>query len=139
MENITVKVNITATSNKQNSQYKTDNPKKSVYITPLNDTEKAKLIDFGLVEYTPKDGGAPFFVVKSTDEIKCWLNRQIVEKIPASIEDPNFKFEEGKFLTVNIIKGENVGNVFYRINGIKFENDTLMQHAYQPIEEECPF
>jgi hypothetical protein len=139
MENITVKVNITATSNKQNSQYKTENPKKSVYITPLNDTEKAKLIDFGLVEYTPKDGGAPFFVVKSTDQIKCWLNRQVVETIPASIEDPNFKFEEGKFLSVNIIKGENVGNVFYRINAIKFENDTLMQHAYQPIEEECPF
>ena len=139
MENIAVKVNITATSNKQNSQYKTDNPKKSVYFTPLNDTEKAKLIDFGLVEYTPKDGGASFFVVKSTDEIKCWLNKQIVEKIPASIEDSNFKFEEGKFLTINIIKGENVGNVFYRINGIKFEDDTLMQHAYQPIEEECPF
>lgn len=139
MENITVKVNITATSNKQNSQYKTDNPKKSVYLTPKTKTDKQKLIDFGLVEYTPKDGGAPFFVVKSTDEIKCWLNKQIVEKIPTSIEDPNFKFEEGKFLTVNIIKGENVGNVFYRINGIKFEDDTLMQHAYQPIEEECPF
>ena len=139
MKNITVKVNITATSNKQNSQYKTDNPKKSVYLTPQTETDKQKLIDFGLVEYTPEDGGAPFFVVKSTDEIKCWLNEQIVEKIPASIEDLNFKFEEGKFLTVNIIRGQKAGNVFYRLNGIKFEDDTLMQHAYQPFEEECPF
>lgn len=139
MKNITVKVNITATSNKQNSQYKTDNPKKSLYLTPKTKTDKQKLIDFGLVEYTPKDGGTPFFVVKATDEIKCWLNKQIVEKIPASIEDLNFKFEEGKFLTVNIIRGQKAGNVFYRLNGIKFEDDTLMQHAYQPIEEECPF
>lgn len=139
MENINVKVNITTTSNKQNAHYKNDNPKKSVFITPENDFEKQKLIKFGLTEYTPKNGGEPFFIVKATDEIKCWLNREVVEKIPASIQDPNFKFEEGKFLTVNIIQGENMKNKFYRINAIKFDNDTLMQHAYQPIEEECPF
>ena len=139
MENINVKVNITTTSNKQNADYKNDNPKKSVFITPENDFEKQKLINFGLTEYTPKNGGAPFFIVKATDELKCWLNGKVVEKIPASIQDPNFKFEEGKFLTVNIIQGENMKNKFYRINAIKFDNDTLMQHAYQPIEEECPF
>ena len=139
MENINVKVNITATSNKQNSDYKIENPKKSVFITPENDFEKQKLINFGLTEYTPKDGGEPFFIVKATDEVKCWLNGKVVEKLPTSIQDPNFKFEEGKFLTVNIIQGENMKNKFYRINAIKFDNDTLMQHAYQPIEEECPF
>lgn len=139
MENINVNVTITATSNKQNSDYKNENPKKSVYITPKNDIEKQKLIDFGLKEYTPKQGGNPFFIVKATDEIKCWLNGQIVETLPTSVEDPNFKFEEGKFLTVNIVQGENMKNKFYRINAIKFDNDTLLQHAYQPIEEECPF
>ena len=139
MKNINVKVNITATSNKKKSDYKIENPKKSVFFTPENDFEKQKLIDFGLTEYTPKDGAESFFIVKSTDEIKCWLNGQVVEKLPTSIEDPNFKFEEGKFLTVNIIQGENMKNKFYRINAIKFDNDTLLQHAYQPIEEECPF
>lgn len=138
MKNINVKINITATSNKQNSQFKVENPKKSVYITPKNETEKKKLLSFGLTEYTSKDGEC-FFIVKATDEIKCWLNGQVVEKLPASIEDPNFKFEPKKFLTVNIIQGENMNNKFYRINAIKFDNDTLLQHVYQPIEEECPF
>ena len=138
MENINVNVNITATSNKQDSKFKIENPKKSVFITPENDFEKQKLVNFGLTEYTSKDGES-FFIVKATDEIKCWLNGKVVEKLPTSIQDPNFKFEEGKFLTVNIIQGENMNNKFYRINAIKFDNDTLMQHAYQPIEEECPF
>lgn len=138
MKNINVNVTITATSNKQNSQYKIENPKKSVYISPKNKTEKQKLIDFGLTEYTSKDG-ENFFIVKSTDKIKCWLNGQVVEELPTSIEDPNFKFEQGKYLTVNLIQGENMKNKFYRINAIKFDNDTLLQHAYQPIEEECPF
>ena len=138
MENINVNVTITATSNKQNSQYKIENPKKSVYISPENKKEKQKLIDFGLTEYTSKDG-EKFFIVKATDKIKCWLNGQVVEELPTSIEDPNFKFEQGKYLTVNLIQGENMKNKFYRINAIKFDNDTLLQHAYQPIEEECPF
>lgn len=138
MKNINVNVNITATSNKQNSQFKVENPKKSVYIKPENEIEKQKLISFGLTEYTSKEGES-FFILKATDKIKCWLNGQVVEQIPASIEDPNFKFEEGKFLTVNILEGENMNNKFYRINAIKFDNDTLYQHAYLPIEEECPF
>lgn len=139
MKNINANVTITATSNKQNLHYRIENPKKSVYITPENDIEKQKLIDFGLTEYTPKKGGEPFFIVKATDEIKCWLNGNVVETLQTSVEDPNFKFEDGKFLTVNIIQGENMKNKFYRINAIKFDNDTLLQHAYQPIEEECPF
>lgn len=138
MENINVIVNITATSNKQDSKFKIENPKKSVFITPENDFEKQKLVNFGLTEYTSKDGES-FFIVKATDEIKCWLNGQVVEKLPTSIQDPNFKFEKDKFLTVNIIQGENMNNKFYRVNAIKFDNDTLLQHAYQPIEEECPF
>ena len=138
MENINVNVNITATSNKQDSKFKIENPKKSVFITPENDIEKQKLVNFGLTEYTSKDGES-FFIVKASDVIKCWLNGKVVEKLPTSIKDPNFKFEEGKFLTVNIIQGENMNNKFYRINAIKFDNDTLMQHAYQPVEEECPF
>lgn len=138
MENINVNVTITATSNKQNSQFKVENPKKSVYISPENETEKQKLIDFGLTEYTSKNGKS-FFIVKATDKIKCWLNGKVVEELPTSIQDPNFKFEEGKYLTVNLIEGENMSNKFYRINAIKFDNDTLLQHAYQPIEEECPF
>ena len=138
MENINVNVNITGTSNKQDSKFKIENPKKSVFITPENDFEKQKLVNFGLTEYTSKDGQS-FFIVKASNEIKCWLNGKVVEKLPTSIKDPNFKFEEGKFLTVNIIQGENMNNKFYRINAIKFDNDTLMQHAYQPVEEECPF
>src|SRR5699024_12723213 len=43
------------------------------YITPQNDMEKQKLISLGLSEYTTKDG-ISFFIVKSTDQIKCWLN-----------------------------------------------------------------
>lgn len=138
MKNINVNVTITATSNKQNSRYRIENPKKSVYISPENETERQKLIDIGLTEYTSKDG-ENFFIVKATDKIKCWLNGQVVEELPTSIEDPNFKFEQGKYLTVNIIQSENMKNKFYRINAIKFDNDTLLQHAYQPIEEECPF
>ncbi len=138
MKNINVNVTVTATSNKQNSQFKVENPKKSVYISPENETEKQKLIDLGLTEYTSKNEES-FFIVKATDKIKCWLNGAVVEELPTSIEDPNFKFEEGKYLTVNLIQGENMNNKFYRINAIKFDNDTLLQHAYQPIEEECPF
>ena len=138
MENINVIVSITATSNKQNSDYKIENPKKSVYIKPLNTEEKQKLIDFGLTEYTSKNNES-FFIVKATDKIKCWLNGGIVEELPTSIDDPNFKFATEKYVTVNIIQGENMKNKFHRINAIKFENDTLLQDVYQPIEEECPF
>lgn len=138
MKNINVNVTITATSNKQNSQFKTDSPKKSLYITPKTVEDKEKMIDLGLTEYTSKEGQS-FFIVKATDKIKCWLNREIVHEIESSVQDDNFKFQEGYFATVNIIEGENLGNKFYRLNGIKLDNDTTLENIYQPITEECPF
>lgn len=138
MKNINVNVTITATSNKQNAQFKTDTPKKSLYLTPQTSESKNKMIELGLREYTSKDG-ATFFVVKATDKIKCWLNGEIVHEIPASVQDNNFKFQEGYFATVNIIEGENLGNKFYRLNAIKLDNDTTLENIYQAITEECPF
>ena len=138
MKNINVNVTITATSNKQDSKFKVENPKKSLYITPQNDMEKQKLISLGLNEYTSKDG-VSFFIVKSTDQIKCWLNGEVVQVIDASVNDDNFKFKDGYFATVNIVEGENMNNKFYRLNAIKLDNDTVLDDIYQPVTESCPF
>lgn len=138
MKTINVNVTITATSNKQDSKFKVENPKKSLYIKPQNDMEKQKLISLGLNEYTSKDG-ISFFIVKSTDQIKCWLNGEVVHVIDASTNDDNFKFKDGYFATVNIVEGENMNNKFYRLNAIKLDNDTLLDDIYQPVKETCPF
>lgn len=138
MKNINVNVTITATSNKQDSKFKVENPKKSLYITTQNDAEKQKLISLGLREYTSKDG-IPFFIVKATDQIKCWLNGEVAHVIDATVNDDNFKFKDGYFATVNIVQGENMNNKFYRLNAIKLDNDTLLDDIYQPVTESCPF
>src|SRR5699024_6391547 len=108
------------------------------YITPQNDMEKQKLISLGLSEYTTKDG-ISFFIVKSTDQIKCWLNGEVVHVIDVSTNDDNFKFKDGYYATVNIVEGENMNNKFYRLNAIKLDNDTVLEDIYQPVKESCPF
>lgn len=138
MKNINVSVTITATSNKQDSKFKVENPKKSLYITPQNNVEKQALIDLGLREYTSKDG-ISFFIVKATDQIKCWLNGEVAHIINATVNDDNFKFKDGYFATVNIVEGENMNNKFYRLNAIKLDNDTVLDDIYQPVTESCPF
>ena len=48
MENLIIKGQITATSNKVNEDYKTDNPTKTAYVTVTDDNIRQAMTNFGL-------------------------------------------------------------------------------------------
>lgn len=138
MENITTLVNITATSNKKSDNY--DTQRKTVYFIPKNETERKKLINFGLTEYTPKDANEkPFFIVKMTELIKFWRNGSVLTTQDTSINDINFKFVDGLYARVNIIKSSNLGNDFYRINAIELTKNQLPDDLIEYVTETNPF
>lgn len=133
MENILIEGIITTTSNKQSEKFEVKKPKKSVYITADKENSK-KLKDFGLTEYTTKDNNEAFFIVKCVDELKLYFDTEN-PAIPmnTTIQDDNFKTEKPIFM--NIVKGENIGNVFYRLSAV------LINEASDiiPIQPENPF
>jgi len=47
----------------------------------------------------------------------------------------NFKTKDDSTISINIVKGENMGNVFYRLQAILVENASIIE----PIEPENPF
>lgn len=133
MENILIEGIITTTSNKQSLEFRTENPKKSVYIQADEENAK-KLKDFGLREYTSKSDGESFFIVKCVDELKLYFDTENpAVPMNTTINDDNFKTEKPIFM--NIVKGENIGNVFYRLSAVLINeaNDII------PIQPENPF
>ena len=120
MENILIEGIITTTSNKQSLEFRTENPKKSVYIQTDEENAK-KLKDFGLREYTSKKDNENFFIVKCVDELKLYFDTENPAiSMSTTVQDDNFKTE--KPIYMNIIKGENVGNVFYRLSAVLVNN-----------------
>lgn len=138
MENLVIKGRITATSKKQDDKFKQENPSKTAWIIPADEQEAKKLVDFGLRQYTSKEDGTNFFVVKTSQRIALYVkDAKDVEPeiISGGIDTPNFTTAEDKFLNLNIIKGENVGNKFYRLQAIQIVETS----DYIEVEQNNPF
>lgn len=133
MENIIIEGIITTTSNKQSDKFESKNPRKTAYIK-CDDENSQKLEFFGLQKYTSEKDKEDFFCVKITNELKMYLDAENPPvPLETSVTTDNFKTE--KPIYMNIIKGENLGNTFYRLSSVLLDNssDIVM------IEPENPF
>lgn len=136
MENLVIKGRITATSNKVDTKFKQENPTKTAYVTVSDETEKKKLIDFGLTEYTSKKDGLSFFIIKLPQNVAIYVDGvEGSEPLPGNTETPNFSTVEGKDLSLNIIKGEHMNNDFFRLQAIKIEQSSDIVE----VEQTNPF
>lgn len=129
LDNITINAMITTTSNKTKENFA---PRKTAFLK-VADEDKARLITFGVPEYTSKDGES-FFCVKLTDALKLWDKKGECQTIDTSVEAPNLKTTENVMLRMNIIKGNKNHNDFYRLNAIQGEAENI-----ETIKETNPF
>lgn len=136
MENLVIRGQITATSKKQDGDFKQQTPTKTAYVA-VNETDSQKLIEFGLTQYTSKQG-EHYFILKFPAEVMVYLPNGMGTKRPDlsqitvdGVETNNFKTVYGKELQFNILKGEHMNNEFYRLQAIRLEDET-------DIEEMAP-
>ena len=150
-ETVIVKAQITATSNKSDGKYKQKTPTKTVYIVPENAQEEQKLIDFGLIQYTPdnkKDKNAkPYFIVKATQLVKFYTSKEDYEEVyfGTQVEDINaetgeittkkalnYTTSEPVHLAIMFVEGGDNGNDFYRLNAIMHKDRSILEEV-QPV------
>lgn len=142
MENKVFKnVAISTTSNKVDGQFKQEVNTKTAYLTTDEQTAK-ELEAFGLQKYTSKDDNEDFFVLKIANKLRLYYPdghnelRQDLSNVEIDgTETLNFKTKDDSTISINIVKGENMGKVFYRIQAILVENASVIE----PIEPENPF
>ena len=119
MENIVITGKITATSKKLDNRYKQVNPTKTAYIE--TDEQNAQALEtFGLTKYTSAEDNKDFFIIKLSSNLVAYLdgsNNSTSLADLASIPSPNFNTGESE-IKLNIIKGENMGNDFYRVQAL---------------------
>lgn len=138
MENLVIKGIITATSKKIDDRFRQEVPTKTAYIK--TDIENAKkLQDFGLTKYTSKQG-EDYFVIKLPANLMVYTPNGFGKKRPDlskvfvdGVETNNFKTE--KMLPLNIIKGNNMNNDFFRLQAIRVDDESDILE----IEPENPF
>ena len=131
MQNLIITGKINTTSNRQDDRFKQDNPTKTAYITVI-ESDVQKLKDFGLTEYTTRDGKENFFIIKLPQDLSVVKGNKMF-KISGSTDTPNIK--TSKDLKMNIIQGENKGNKFYRLQAVQVDEYTDVEF----IRQENPF
>lgn len=122
LKSIIVQGVITSTSDKGNERFHTSTPQKTAYIeTDLTNTKL--LEDFGLRKYTSKETGVNFFIVKLSQNVSHYVNKQLVDTISGLAGEGNHNFTTGERLVgLEIIKGtSDFGNDFYRLTAINGE------------------
>lgn len=141
MENLIFKGQITATSKKQNGDFKQEIPTKTAYVTTDEETAK-KLEEFGLQKYTSKEDNGSFFIMKMPANLMVYLPNGFGEKRPdlsqitfEGIETNNFKTTDDKPLKMNVIKGNHKNNDFFRLQAIRLESENDIEQ----IKPENPF
>lgn len=146
LNGFTFKGIITGTSNKVNSEFATDSPRKTAYIK-VDEANKKILEDNGLTMYTSKEGD-DFFIIKMAESVTIWVNGDSLE-IATNVGTDNFNTT----VTINIacIKGKNKGNDYVRIYafGLTLMEDILlvekenpfadMVEGFQPTNDDIPF
>ena len=141
MENLIITGQITATSKKQNGDFKQEIPTKTAYVA-TDEANAKKLEDFGLQKYSPKDGGSDYFILKFPADLMVFRPngygeiRPVLSRIEIEgVETNNFKTPDGKPLQMNIIKGNHKNNDFFRLQAIRIESDEDIEE----IKPENPF
>lgn len=121
---------ITGTSNKVNSEFSTDSPRKTAYVK-VNEGNKKILELNGLRMYTSKEGD-DFFIIKMAESVTAWVNKDPLE-IATNVNTDNFNTD--KEINIACIKGKNKGNDYVRIYalGLKSIEDIIL------VEKENPF
>lgn len=140
MTNLVIKGKITATSKKNDGEFKQEIPTKTAYIS-TSETEAQKLIDFGLTQYTSKNG-ENYFIIKFPAEVMIYLPNGIGTKRPDlsqimvdGVETNNFKTPDHKELAFNILKSNHKNNDFYRLQAIRIEEEADIEE----VKPENPF
>lgn len=137
MKNIVITGRITATSKKLDNRYKQVNPTKTAYIDADEHNTQA-MEAFGLTKYTSTEDGKDFFIIKLSSNLVAYLdnsNNSTSLAELASVDSPNFNTGEVD-IQMNIIKGENMGNDFYRVQALLLPQGMGM---IQTIEALNPF
>ena len=117
MENLIIKGQITATSNKVNEDYKTDNPTKTAYVTVTDGNIIQAMKNFGLTEYSSKQDESRFFIIKLPQQLTL-VKGNHMRKMSGDVESPNIKTKDDTDFKMNIIKGRKKGNDFFRLQAI---------------------
>lgn len=125
---------ITATSNKQ-GKYK-ESPRKSVYLQ-LDEENSIKAIEFGLTEYTSKQGDK-YFIVKASENIKVNIkgDDSLDNNLASSVNDPNFKLDKNLCM-LSLLKGESDKNTYIRFYSmlVASMDDIEIIEAKDPYED----
>ena len=131
---------ITTTSNKI-GEFKQETNTKTAYLTTDEKTAK-ELEKFGLTQYTSKDNNEDFFILKFVDKLRVYFKdgtnhiRKDLSNVEFEGEETvNFKTDDDVKISINVVKGENKGNEFYRLQAILI--DTMDDITL--IESENPF
>ena len=141
MQNLVIEAIITATSKKQDGEFQQQVPTKTAYLKA--DEENSKLLeDFGLTRYTSKEDKEDYFIVKFPQNVVLYFPNGLGERRPDlslvthnDVETNNFRTPEDKPLALNILKGENKGNIFYRLQAIRVDSVDDIEE----IKPENPF
>lgn len=138
METIAIKGVITSTSNKVSEDYKSENPKKSVYLV-LDEKSSKVAKEFGLTEYESKKDKTKFFVVKSSSNVKIIdVEGNIINEFSGDVSEknPNFSSNE-KEVKLAIMKSNKSGNDFTRLYAIGVNDilDVTVNEMTNPFEE----
>ena len=135
---IVVRGIITATSDKQSQDFDVNTELKTVHFVPQNDTEREKLIEFGLQEYGKEH---KYFMAKLPKTFKhgnvtrsglAQTEANIDEGTGEIIDNPNFH-SDGNIVALALFKGEKSKNVFYRITRI---HGVLVNFEVDPFADE---
>lgn len=143
MENKTFKnIVISTTSNKVDGKFKQEIATKTAYLHADEETAK-ELEEFGLQKYTSKDNNEDFFILKIANKLRVYFKGQKDSQVRQDMsnvsfegqETLNFKTSDDTTISINVVKGENMGNVFFRLQAILVETMDDITH----IEPENPF
>lgn len=117
MENLIVKGKVSATSNKVDDKYQQESPTKTAYVEVSDPNIVQAMENFGLRQYTSRDNQTNFFIIKCPKQMTLVKGNQM-RKLSGGVETPNFKTAGDKEFKMNIIKGNNKGNDFFRLQAI---------------------
>ena len=142
MENRVFKnIKISTTSNKVDGKFKQEVNTKTAYLTADEQTTK-ELEAFGLQKYTSEKDKEDFFILKLANKLRLYYPdhhnelRQDLSNVELDgTETLNFKTKDDSTISINVVKGENMGNVFCRLQAILVDNASRIE----PIEPENPF
>lgn len=132
LTNVVINGVITGTSKKQNGKFKQDT--QTAYIRPLKEEDAKALINFGLRQYTSKQG-EKFFIVKTpVNGVQVFCAGEKVDQIETTMDAPTFTTQ---LVKINILKGQSdMGNEFFRLGAINVSSaaDITLAKVANPFE-----